>query len=59
MLIMPRESRIFHLRYGIILTDYKKKRFTVARMDPADYPLVIVREKIDDPEYMWHERYIT
>ena len=58
MLIMSQEPRIFHLRYGIILTDYKNKRFTVARMDAADYPLVIVREKIDDPEYMWNERYI-
>ena len=58
MLIIPREPRIFHLRYGIIVTDYRKKRYTVARMDIVDYPLVFLREKIDDPEYMWHERYM-
>ena len=58
MLILPPEPRIFHLRYGIILTDYKKKRYTVARMDAADYPLVILRERIDEPEYMCHERYM-
>ena len=53
-----REPQTLHLRYGIILTDYKMKRYIIARADTLDRPLVIIREKIDDPDYMWSERYL-
>ena len=52
-----REPRTFHLRYGIILTDYKKKRYIVARMDAVDYPLVFLREWGEGDEGRYWGRY--
>ncbi len=37
------------LRYAVILTDYKKYRYIIASIEKAEYPLVFLREWIDDP----------
>lgn len=53
------EPRIMHLRYGVIVTDYRKCRFIISRVDSEDYPLLFLREWVDekyDP-YGWGERY--
>lgn len=49
--------RVFHLRYGIIVTDHKHCRFIIARVDTEDYPLVFFREWEDDPEEGYGEYY--
>lgn len=57
MIIVPREPRTFHLCYGIIVADYKKKRYIVARMDASDYPLVFLREWSEGGEGRYWGRY--
>ena len=52
-----REPRTFHLRYGIILADYKKKRYIVARMDEVDFPLVFLRVWGDGEEGRYWGRF--
>ena len=42
------EPRIFHLRFGVILTDHKTLRYIIVRIDTEDYPLVFLREWIED-----------
>ena len=34
-----------HLRYGVIVADYKTKRYVVARLDSEVSPMVFLREK--------------
>ena len=55
--MIMKKTRIFHLRYGIILADYKKKRYIVARIDEADYPLVFLREWGEGEEGRYWGRY--
>ncbi len=40
---------IHHLRYAAILTDHKTHRFIIALQDSEDYPVVFLREWVDDP----------
>ena len=40
--------RSLHLRFGIIITNYKQSRFVIARVDFVDYPLVFHREQRED-----------
>ncbi len=40
-----------HLRYGVILTDYKTRRFIIAMQE--GYPVVFLREWVDDPFAEW------
>ena len=42
-------SRTFHLRFGVILLNSKTERYIISRVDTEDYPLVFLREWIDDP----------
>lgn len=42
------ESVIFHLRFGIIVTDQKHCRFVIARVDTETHPLVFLREWTED-----------
>ena len=46
------ESRDIHLRFGVIVSDYKTRRHIVATQSITDYPLVFLREWEDDPYEM-------
>lgn len=48
-----------HLRYGVIVANYKKCRFIIARVDTEKYPLLFLREWVDekDDPYNWGEHY--
>ena len=43
------KSCTHHLRYAAILTDYKIRRFIIALLDTKDYPVVFLREWMEDP----------
>ena len=43
------KSCIHRLRYAAILTDYKTRRFIIALRDTKDYPVVFLREWVEDP----------
>lgn len=43
------DSCIRRLRYAVILTDHKTQRFIIALQDSVDYPIVFLREWVDDP----------
>ena len=40
---------IGHLRYAVILTDYKTHRFIIALQDSTEYSAVFLREWVEDP----------
>ena len=40
--------RTFHLRYGVFLTDYKTRRYVIATIDTENYPVVFLREQVED-----------
>ncbi|MBR2810929.1 MAG: hypothetical protein IKD69_06065 [Solobacterium sp.] len=46
---MDVEPFIYHLRYGIIITDQKRCRFLIARVHTEDRPLVFLR-RCNDPK---------
>lgn len=58
-MIYEYEPRTMHLRYGVIVADYKKCRFIIARVDTEDYPLVFLRESVDEEGNFskYHESY--
>ena len=43
------KPRIHHLRYAAILADHKTRRFIIAFQDTEAYPVVFLREWVDDP----------
>ena len=43
------EPTIFHLCYGVIVINKKTERYIIATVDTEEYPLVFLREWIDDP----------
>ena len=45
------DSRIIHVRYGIIVANKKHSRFVIVRTDTEDYPLVFLKEWSDDEKY--------
>ncbi|SFB66410.1 hypothetical protein [Ruminococcus albus] len=49
--------RIFHTRFGIIVTDKKHCRFVITRVNTIDSPLVFLRKWSDDTEYGYEEYY--
>ena len=46
-----------HLRYAVILCNYKTSRFIIAIQDTEDYPIVILREYDGNP--FWGTDYYT
>ena len=51
------KPEIIHLCYGIILTDYKRKRYIVTRVDTEDNPLIFLRERGEGEEGRFWGRY--
>ena len=39
------DSRIIHVRYGIIVANNKHSRFVIVRADTEEYPLVFLKER--------------
>jgi hypothetical protein len=52
------DSRIIHVRYGIIVANKKHSRFVIVRTDTEDYPLVFLKERSDDEEYEYDSYYM-
>ena len=52
------DSRIIHVRFGIIVANNKHSRFVVVRIDTEDYPLVFLKERTDDDEYGYESYYM-
>ena len=52
------DSRIIHVRFGIIVANNKHSRFVVVRIDTEDYPLVFLKERADDDEYGYESYYM-
>ena len=42
-------SKVSHLCYGVIIANKKSERYIIATLDTEDYPIVFLREWIDDP----------
>ena len=42
------KSRILHLRYGVVVINNKTERYIIAAVDTEDYPIVFLREWVDD-----------
>ncbi|SEA95045.1 hypothetical protein SAMN05216349_16415, partial [Oribacterium sp. KHPX15] len=45
------DSRIIHVRYGIIVANKKHSRFVIVRIDTENYPLVFLKEWTEDDDY--------
>ncbi len=45
------DSRIIHVRYGIIVANKKHSRFVIVRTDTENYPLVFLKEWTEDDDY--------
>ena len=52
------DSRIIHVRYGIIVANKKHSRFVIVRTDTEDYPLVFLKERSDDEKYEYDSYYM-
>ena len=45
------DQNFCHVRYAVILTDYKRCRYIIAVQDSEDYPIVFLREWVEDPYF--------
>lgn len=52
------DSRIIHVRYGIIVANKKHSRFVIVRTNTEDNPLVFLKERSDDEEYEYDSYYM-
>lgn len=55
------KTKIYNVRYGVIVTDYNANRWIIAMTDVADYPLLFLREWFDERDEdgwdIWGELY--